>query len=83
MPGDNKFHFNKEISIGNLLTAAALGVALATWSFTLEKRISVNEVNISNQTTRTSELQSRIDDSLRRIDRKLDVIVDRQIEQQR
>ena len=40
-------------------------------------------MNISNQTTRTSELQSRIDDSLRRIDRKLDVIVDRQIEQQR
>lgn len=73
-------HFNNEISIGNVLTGLGMFLALATAWFNLDKRVSVNEANLINQSQRTSELQKRIDDRLYQIDRKLDVIVERQIE---
>jgi hypothetical protein len=76
-------HFNNEISIGNVLTGFGMFVALAAAWFNLDKRVSVNEANMVHQSQRTTELQRRIDDRLFQIDRKLDVIVDRQIEQQR
>lgn len=75
--------FNNEISVGNLLTGLAMFMALAGAWFNLDKRVSVNEANMVHQSQRTTELQRRIDDRLFQIDRKLDVIVDRQIEQQR
>ena len=74
--------FNNEISVGNLLTGLGMFMALAAAWFNLDKRVSVNEANMVYQSQRTSELQKRIDDRLFQIDRKLDVIVDRQIEQQ-
>ena len=75
--------FNNEISVGNLLTGLGDVIVLAAAWFNLDKRVSVNEANMVHQSQRTTELQRRIDDRLFQIDRKLDVIVDRQIEQQR
>ncbi|MZR63850.1 hypothetical protein [Alcanivorax sp. DP30] len=73
-------HFNNEISIGNVLTGIGMFLALATAWFNLDKRVSVNEANLINQSQRTTELQRRIDDRLYQMDRKLDVIVERQID---
>lgn len=72
--------FNNEISIGNVLTGLGMFLALATAWFNLDKRVSVNEASLVYQSQRTTELQRRIDDRLNQIDRKLDVIVERQIE---
>lgn len=40
------WHLDKRISLGHLVTTATVTVALLTWMFALENRVTVNEVKI-------------------------------------
>jgi hypothetical protein len=40
------WHLDKRISLGHLVTTATVTVALLTWMFALENRVTVNEVRI-------------------------------------
>lgn len=40
------WHLDKRISLGHLVTTASVTVALLTWMFNLENRVTVNEVKI-------------------------------------
>lgn len=40
------WHLDKRISLGHLVTTATVTIALLTWMFTLENRVTVNEVKI-------------------------------------
>lgn len=48
IPVAGGWHLDKRISLGHLITTASVTVALLTWMFNLENRVTVNEVKIDS-----------------------------------
>lgn len=80
----NKFHFEKTLNIGHLLTTAVLIVSVTIYVMQIESRINVMEVTqhnmsmrIDRETGRTEATLAKIERYLQRIEDKLDRKADR------
>lgn len=79
IPVAGGWHLDKRISLGHLITTASVTVALLTWMFSLENRVTVTEVKI-NQVEENARMQQQeraaqyaeIIRRLERIDAKVD-----------
>ncbi|MDG4721140.1 hypothetical protein [Thalassospira aquimaris] len=80
----SKFHFEKTLNIGHLLTTVALIVSATIYVMRIESRIEVMEVTqhtmslrIDRETGRTEAALAKIERYLQRIEDKIDRKADR------
>jgi hypothetical protein len=79
-----RWHFKKELSLGDLIAVAG-AAASVLWAYTnLDKRMTLVEAALSvqravdtRQDDEAMRYQARIDEALREINRKLDRLIER------
>ena len=81
---ENKFHIEKSMSVGHIVTTFTLIVALVVWGIRTESKIELNaarifatEKRIDREASRQSEESAQIRNSLMRIEDKLERYVER------
>lgn len=81
------WQFKREISIGNLITLAALAAPLAVWAINLDKRLTLVEGSLvvqqqtdSRQEAQAQASRSEIRGELQELNRKVDRVLDRVLE---
>ena len=83
-PERRKWHVKKEVSVGDLIAFTAAAIAVVTAYNTLDKRLTVLEdravqqaANDKRQDDDSIRYQKRIDDTLAKMDSKLDRLIER------
>jgi len=81
---ENKFHIDKSMSVGHIVTTITLIGALVVWGIRTESKIELNaarivatEKRIDREASRQSSESAQIRNSLMRIEDKLDRYVER------
>ena len=77
---NNRWHLDKRVSVGHLITTAVMLASIALWLVRLEGRINLADNNIQNMTTRVilADLTSEKRDSeiIRRLERIEDLLAE-------
>lgn len=68
-----KWHVDKRINIGHLLTTATLAIGVFVWANKMDSRITVLEVQQTNQSIISVEIKQQ----LKYMDTKLDRLIER------
>lgn len=73
----SRWHLDKRINIGHLLTTVGLVVGVMVWGSKMESRTAVVENTVALQGNATQKELGEIKDALRRIEDKLERKADR------
>ena len=68
------WHLDKTISVGHLISTAAIIVSVFVWALTIDSRVSRNEAAIRHVLERTDEIKQETREDYKEISRKLDEI---------
>lgn len=55
----SRWHLDRRVSIGHLLTTAAVGVSAVLWLSDVEKRVSLNAQSVAAATLRVERIETR------------------------
>lgn len=73
------WRFKKEVSLADIITIISAGAAVIYAYTTLDKRIALIETARAVENVANAAFQKRMDNSLNKMDEKLDRIIERQI----
>jgi len=75
--GNNKWHLDKRVSVGHLITTLAIVGAAALWMLRLEGRINLVELRDAQMNIRIMEVHARLKVAEAEIIRRLERIEDK------
>lgn len=69
----------KEFSYGHILTTLSIIIAGMGWAFSIDKNVAVLEAKLHASSEQAVEMQGKFGEELRRINDKLDRVIERLI----
>jgi hypothetical protein len=77
---NNRWHLDKRVSVGHLITTLAMVAAAALWLLRLEGRIDLTDNDVENITKRVEQMATdrtaRDNDIIRRLERLQDTLAE-------